>query len=60
MKRFTRAELVAQYKAAKSEGDESEVIRLARLLGICPECGVKLRTQEGCAVCLDCGWSQCN
>ena len=54
-----REELVLQYKAAKAEGDYSEVIRLSRILSMCPDCDAILRQQSGCVVCLECGWSQC-
>ena len=26
---------------------------------VCPDCGGKLINKEGCATCIDCGWSQC-
>ena len=54
-----REELIVQYKAAKAEGDYSEVRRLSKLLGICPDCSARLLMQSGCSVCLDCGWSEC-
>jgi len=26
----------------------------------CPECSSKLIFQEGCVICLNCGWSACS
>jgi ribonucleoside-diphosphate reductase alpha chain len=26
---------------------------------VCPECSGKLINKEGCATCIDCGWSKC-
>ncbi len=28
--------------------------------GVCPECGGKLREEEGCKNCVTCGWSACS
>ncbi|HOP31760.1 MAG TPA: vitamin B12-dependent ribonucleotide reductase [Candidatus Hydrothermia bacterium] len=36
------------------KGEESE-----RLYDICPECGGRLVYQEGCFLCVDCGYSRC-
>lgn len=29
------------------------------IIGVCPDCGVALRHQEGCVVCDSCGYSKC-
>ena len=29
------------------------------IVGMCPDCGASLRSQEGCCVCVSCGYSQC-
>ncbi|MFW6192337.1 MAG: LAGLIDADG family homing endonuclease, partial [Gemmatimonadota bacterium] len=36
---------------------EAETAR--EFLGACPECGMSLRFQEGCATCAACGYSEC-
>jgi len=29
------------------------------VVGVCPDCGASLRSQEGCIVCASCGYSRC-
>ncbi len=36
---------------------ESEAEKVKK--GICPSCGGKLVFQEGCKMCLQCGWGAC-
>lgn len=36
--------------------NENELIKQ----GICPVCGAKLIFMEGCAQCIQCGWSACS
>ncbi len=34
--------------------------RYAQQDGVCPECGSRLRIEEGCKNCASCGWSACS
>jgi ribonucleoside-diphosphate reductase alpha chain len=51
--RYSDPEYSAAHHAVKSLGPETGVT------GQCPECGGPLIYQEGCNICLDCGFTKC-
>ena len=54
-----REALLLQYRTAKIYGDNDEMIRLSKILSMCPDCNARVYRQSGCATCLECGWSAC-
>ncbi len=67
-RRATDQQEIIQTKATENETEEALDDLLSRssighvstnVVGVCPECGLALRHEEGCVVCLSCGYSKC-
>ncbi|MFH1046631.1 MAG: vitamin B12-dependent ribonucleotide reductase [Candidatus Omnitrophota bacterium] len=45
-------------KVQKAEATATEV-KVANIVGVCPDCGSALRHEEGCVKCAACGYTRC-
>lgn len=55
------AATAAQGKTVQIKSNISQMEKkYAQKDGVCPECGGKLRLEEGCKNCATCGWSACS
>lgn len=50
--------LTALLDSKKDTGAE-KLIKEINIVGVCPDCGDPLRHEEGCMVCVSCGYSKC-
>jgi len=48
---------IVKQKIDNSAGGIS--VKIANIIGVCPDCGSALRHEEGCTVCGACGYSRC-
>lgn len=39
--------------------ESSGKVKIANVVGVCPDCGSALRHEEGCVVCTACGYTRC-
>ena len=47
-------------EAIKDKTDEeSASVKIANIVGVCPDCGSALKHEEGCVICAACGYSRC-
>jgi ribonucleoside-diphosphate reductase alpha chain len=49
---------VTEVKSVETE--QTVIKKVASDDNKCPECGSKIKHENGCIACLDCGWSRCN
>lgn len=57
--------VLERYVQWKETGDSEDSVaattdRLVHLTGACPECGGHVKHEEGCIICLLCGYSKCS
>lgn len=42
-----------------ASGEQASSLSEFNIVGVCPDCGNSLRHEEGCMVCISCGYSKC-